>query len=231
MRHRMRPALAAVIFSPLVLALPSASLGDGPAPAPAPSPSPSLLLPESRLGFQIAPLLLLSRPDLRADVGLDARQSAEVERAIAGLYARAAVLRGRSDPAAIEARKAIDRAMQGWLESHLTDAQRSRLAQLDLQWEGDSVVVRRPMVAESLSLTPQQREVLGRAVADHRRKLLSGTLQPGDEERLAHQVFDVLSPDQRRRYLAMRGRPMQLAPTMADAGGAAARPSPLPPPR
>jgi hypothetical protein len=50
---------------------------------------------------------LLSRADLRADVGLDARQTAEAERAIADLYARAVAVRGKSGPEAIAARKAV----------------------------------------------------------------------------------------------------------------------------
>ena len=54
-------------------------------------------LPDERLGFRTAPLLLLSRPDVRADVGLNPKQTVEAEKAVADLFVRATALRGQRD--------------------------------------------------------------------------------------------------------------------------------------
>src|SRR3954452_22377914 len=90
-------------------------------------------LPDSRLGYRTAPLLLLSRPDIRADLGLNADQAASAQKAIRSMYLQAAALKGRPNTeATIRARRAIDEQMQGWLDSRLTPEQKARLIQIDL---------------------------------------------------------------------------------------------------
>ena len=206
MRHGVRPILAAVFLCLTAAAWPRASFGDGP-------PLPSL--PDSRLGIRTAPLLLLSRADLRADVGLDARQTAEAERAIADLYARAVAVRGKAGPEAIAARKAIDEAQRRWLDAHLSEAQRIRLIQVDLQWEGPSALISRPVIADALSLTRAQREALGRAVAECQRKRDAGIFQRSDEYQLTKQALAILNEEQQLRWKAMLGHRMRLASQLA----------------
>jgi hypothetical protein len=204
MRQGVRPTLASVLFFLMAPAWASAGSGDGQSP-------PSLpLVPDSLIGDRIAPLLLLSRADIRADVGLDPRQTAELERAIAEHHARAAALRGKSGSSAVAARREIDESMQRWIDAHLSEAQRVRLIQIELWWEGPSALVTRPIVADTLSLTHAQRQTLGGAVNEYRQKRRSGTLRPEDVEHLAKLSFDILNEEQRLRYNEMRGRPIKL---------------------
>jgi hypothetical protein len=164
-------------------------------------------LPDSRLGIRTAPLLLLGRPDVKADVGLDGRLAAEAERAAAELSARAAALRDQADADVIAGRRAIDEAQQRWLETQLSDAQRSRLLQVDLQWEGPSALTSRPMVADALGLTARQRQRLAQAVAERDRRRLQGMPLAQRERLLAEEALRVLTDPQKDRWKAMLGRP------------------------
>ena len=74
MRHGSTPfaVCAAVVLLSLI-----------PARAPGADEPP---LPDSRLGVRTAPLLLLSRPDVRADLGLNSEQTLSAQRTITALY-------------------------------------------------------------------------------------------------------------------------------------------------
>ena len=158
MRDGARRALAALLMLLSVAAIPGSSLGDD---AP---------LPDSRLGIRTVPLLLLSRPDVRADLGLNPAQTAEARRAISELHAKAAALRGKTGAEAIAARRAIDEEQRRRLEAMLSPQQQDRLIQIDLQWEGPSALISRKMVAESLNLDDRQRATLAQAVSDRDRR-------------------------------------------------------------
>ena len=190
-----------------------AGLGTSARPASGDEPA----YPASRLGFRTAPLLLLSRSDVRADLRLDANQAASADRAITDLWTRAAALRGKTGPEAIAARRSIDEAQRAWIEGRLSDAQRRRLTQIDLQWEGASALISRPIVAEGLGLTPDQRSTLDHAVADRDRRRSPGRTRTEDERALARQAFDLLTPDQRDRWKAMLGEPF--VPQVAGVSG------------
>ena len=165
-------------------------------------------LPNARLGTPTAPLLLLSRADVRADLRLDAEQSAEAARFIADLHDRALALRGRLDAEAKAARGEVDAASLRWLSEHLADPQRTRLAQLDLQWEGPSALVSRPIVAETLRLSIDQRTALKRAVDSRNSRRNGGPPIPGDEARLTETALGLLNPEQREHWHAMLGAPL-----------------------
>src|SRR4051794_37060510 len=108
MRHGSTPRLAVLVIVLLGLALlPAASGGEPP-------------LPDSRLGVRTAPLLLLSRPDVRADLGLTSEQALSAERTITELYVQASTLKGKPDAEVLAARRAIDEAQRRWLENQLT---------------------------------------------------------------------------------------------------------------
>jgi hypothetical protein len=171
--------------------------GAGAIPAQAPPQRQATIppLPDERLGVRTAPLLLLSRVDVRSDLALDDQQTADAMRAIADLHARAAALRGRPNSEVIEARKVVDEAQQAWIAANLTIAQRDRLVQIDLQWEGPSAVVSRPVVADTLALSAEQRAAIKKAIAEKR-----------DEKTLTLAVLALLSPVQRERWKAMLGR-------------------------
>jgi hypothetical protein len=160
---------------------------------------------EGRVGTPIAPILLLVRSDVRAELRLDETQAADLERAIADLQAKAMPLRGRNDAESNRARAEIDRASRRWLVEHLSDAQQTRLAQLDLQWEGPSALLTRPIVAESIRLSDDQRARLGRAIDERNTKRKGGPAVATDEVALFRATLAILTDDQKANWRAMLG--------------------------
>ena len=77
-------------------------------------------LPNERLGQSTAPLLLLSRSDVRLDLRLSEAQSQKAEQAIVALYTRAQGLKGKKGAAADSARKTIDQDQVLWIDKNLT---------------------------------------------------------------------------------------------------------------
>jgi hypothetical protein len=165
------------------------------------------LLPDSRLGMRIAPMLLLSRPDVQADLKLSPELAAAADHEIRELRSRAGELKGKSDADTISARRQIDDAQQRWLTTNLSAEQRARLHQIDLQWEGPTALVSRPSIANALSLTETQRQGLAEAVTRRDSLRTQGKLRPQDEADLARAAINVLSDQQKSRWKAMMGRP------------------------
>lgn len=153
-------------------------------------------LPDSRLGVRTAPILLLSRADVQADLKLSGEQILSARRAIADLHARAAALRGRPDAEVVASRRLIDEAQQRWLDQQLSEPQRHRLLQIDLQWEGPMALVSRPWLAEQLALTAEQRAAIGR--------LLSPS-QGAPAHPPAEAILQALQPEQRQQWLTTLG--------------------------
>jgi hypothetical protein len=212
MCHGQTRLPAPTYFGALLAALLTAAMG--PAFALAGEPE----YPASRLGVQTAPILLLSRADVKAELTLTPEQAASAERTITDLYVRAASLHGKRGPEAVAARRAIDQAMQQWIETQLTAAQRTRLVQLDLQWEGTAALVTRPIMADSLGLTQTQRQALEEAVKERDGKRSRGQYGPPDERKLAANALKVvLTPEQSTRWLAMLGQPFTFTPEVAAA--------------
>ncbi len=163
-------------------------------------------LPDSRLGHRTAPLLLLSRPDVRADLGLDPAQTAAAERAIGAIYPQANALRKKPNTEdTIRARRSIDHAMQDWIETHLSEAQQERLIEIDLQWEGPSALVSRAIVREALNLSVEQIKLIQEAIK--RRDLARTEGHVDAETMLAETSLASLSPSQRDGWRRMMGKP------------------------
>jgi hypothetical protein len=169
------------------------------------------VLPDSRLGVRTAPILLLTRPDVQADLKLSTEQVHSSRRVIDGLYEQASKLKGRPDGEVIAARRLVDEEQQRWLESQLTDPQRARLLQLDLQWEGPSAVVSRTWVSNWIGLGPDQVKAISEAVAVHRQAHPVGGAS-ADEKALAERVMAVLNADQRERWRGLLGPPFVVRP-------------------
>ena len=91
MRHGMTMAPAGLI---LVLALMAA----GPE-----NPTSEIAMPDGRFGCRTAPILLLTRPDVQAELQLEPRQISGAKGAIARLRERAAGLKGKDGSAAVAA--------------------------------------------------------------------------------------------------------------------------------
>ncbi len=162
-------------------------------------------LPDESKGFRVAPLLLLSRPDVRDDLRCTPELAAEADRAIADFHGQAAGLKGRSDAAARLERRTIDERQWMWIELHLDDAQRDRLGQLDLRWEGPAAIITRPAVAEALSLSDAQKADLARLIAE--RNADRARDAAGAEGRFEPRAVAVLDPGQKLRWDRMIGRP------------------------
>lgn len=164
-------------------------------------------LPDERLGVRTAPLLLLSRPDVCADLDLNPNQRDDAEAAITDLYVRAAALRGKAGEPAVAGRKQIDEAQRAWFEGHLTPDQLIRLVQIDLQWEGPSALLSRPIVADTLRLSAEQRAALTQAVAGRDAARARGTPPGAADRALAAQALAQLTPEQKARWRVMLGNP------------------------
>jgi hypothetical protein len=164
-------------------------------------------LTSDQLGTRKARLLLLGRGDVRADVGLDEKQAAEARRTLDALYDQAAALRGQKGPEALSRKRAIDQAEDEWLRTHLSEAQRKRLIEIDLQWEGPSALLTRPVVADHLDLTNEQRQHLGEAIAERNRRRSAGGDLRECENQLHRETLRILSKEQSQRWRAMLGAP------------------------
>jgi hypothetical protein len=171
-------------------------------------------LPDSRLGYRQAPLLLLTRADIRTELGLSPEQVASAERALADLYPKVAALKGKG-PEAVPERRVIDEAQESWLATELSEAQRKRFIEIDLQWEGPSALKSRPVVADHLGLTPEQRAQLAGAIAERNRQRGAGGDVFECEKVLMGKVRALLTPEQLARWKAMLGHSFtpQLATT------------------
>jgi hypothetical protein len=163
-------------------------------------------------------LLLLSRPEIQADLKLTPEQAAAADAIIVDLHRRAEGLRGRGDGQdAAASRRSIDEAQQRWLAATLSEEQQSRLLQIDLQWEGPSALVSRPSVIETVGLDAKQVAALkARLVA-----ALRSPDAPRDPLARAHQQLqharEVLTEDQQARWLSLLGRPLTFAAAAAPA--------------
>lgn len=186
-------------------------------------------LSDARLGMRTAPILLLTRPDVQADLDLGPEQVAAVAQTIRTLYTQAEALRGKPDtPEVVAARRAIDQSQSEWIQTRLSVEQQTRLLQIDLQWEGPTALLTRPIVAEVLGLDPAQRRALAEAVTAQRRldSQSAGESRPETVRRLAQSALSILSDEQEQRWKAMLGHPFALRrmggiqdPAVQTAGG------------
>jgi hypothetical protein len=168
-------------------------------------------LPDTRVGIRTAPLLLLSRPDVQADLRLEPVQISGIHDTINGLTRRALALRGKSGPAVMTERRAIDEAQAEWLARNLSGNQLARLRQIELQWEGARAILSRPTVAEYLKLTPEQRQVLVRSISQANLQRSRGASTPQDEQALSDAARRVLSKVQQELWSNLLGTPCQFA--------------------
>lgn len=189
--------------------------------APQPARGDEGPLPDSRLGIRTAPLLLLSRGDVQADLQLSRTQIDAAEAAIKDLYVKAAALRGVAGDQALAGRRAIDAQQREWIETQLSEPQRTRIVQIDLQWEGPTALVSRPAVAEMLELSVEQVGALRKVVAEAAQRRAQQGAKAGEVDgELARQTLATLTDTQRQRWKAMLGRPFQ--PQLSQSGQTAA---------
>jgi hypothetical protein len=170
-------------------------------------------LPDDRLGIRTAPLLLLSRPDVQADLKLDRTQVLAAQNMINELTRRAVALRGKTGSGVIAERRAIDQTQLDWLGKNLTGNQLERLRQIELQWEGPGAMLSRPMVSDYLRLTSEQRQKLARIVSQRAATRAKVSFPPTDHQSLTLQVRSLLSPSQYALWTNLLGTPLRFAAT------------------
>lgn len=175
--------------------------------AKASEPVRTVILPDDRYGTRVAPLLLLTRIDVRENLRLSEGQTDNALRVANQMFLEAGALSGKRGAEFIAARKSIDESSTRWIEANLTSDQQTRLAQIDLQWEGLSALVSRPLVVEALRLTEAQRNAIRAGIdAFH---AISARKTPSAEEKKTSidKVLGVLDPIQSQRWEAILGRP------------------------
>ncbi|MFO0958018.1 MAG: hypothetical protein U0800_11415 [Isosphaeraceae bacterium] len=184
------------------------SIGSGPILAQSPAVSPEeIVLPDAMLGNQVAPMLLLTRPEVRSELGLSTEQTESARKTLADLRAQAQAIRGKgNESAAIARRRLIDEAQTRWLRDNLNSEQALRLGQIDLQWQGPWALSR-TLSAEMLGLSEEQ--------ATRIRRLLSEA--PTAPETI-DRVIAVLTPTQLERWRSLLGKPVAFSKAKADPG-------------
>ena len=205
MRHGSMLATACLLAS---LAIPARAVAGEPT------------VPDCPQGERVNPLVLLVRPDVGSELKLSPERAEAARRLLGQLHDKAAALKGRRDAQALAARRQVDEEMQRWLARELSPEQRSRLYQIELQWEGPAALHTRPTVAQGLGLTDEQRQGIAQAVALRNSLREQGRCQPADQQRMATQILAVLTAEQQRRWQALLG------PALAAPATAAAEPAP-----
>jgi hypothetical protein len=150
-------------------------------------------------------LLLLTRPDVQADLKLEAEQVASLHKAIDELSQRAQALRGKTGSEVVAERRAIDDAQGRWLTANLSEEQISRLGQIDLQWEGTSALISRPGVVEMLKLSPVQVRELTRVISERNAHFFKNGYNPAEESETRRKSLAVLTNPQLQSWNGMLG--------------------------
>jgi hypothetical protein len=166
---------------------------------------------DERFGVRTAPILLLTRPDVQLDLRLDPGQISGAKRTIARLLERGLRLKDQPVGDVEAARRAINAEMTDWLGRQLSDEQLQRLGQIDLQWEGVSAMISRPMVTEYLTLTHEQRRTLARILSERDARRARGLSTTVDEANLWRQALANLSAVQKDKWARLLGQPCRFS--------------------
>ncbi len=199
MRHGLTMAPAGLL---LVLVL----TGAGPNPVPG-----EVTVPDERFGSRMAPILLLTRSDVQTDLSLDPRQIASAKTEIARLIEKARQLMSKNGPAIQDKRQRIDLEMIRWLKATLSEDQRERLLQVNLQWEG-AMAMTRPHIRTHLKLTEPQCLAIDSLVAQLKsRRRERGVLNPVELGQFTAQARAVLTPVQQENWDSLLGPPCRFS--------------------
>lgn len=183
-------------------------------------------LPDERFGVRTAPVLLLSRPDVQAELALSPKQIRQSEKAIRRLWEQAYAVRDQpNDLAGQRVREALNEAQERWISESLSGVQQARLREIERQWEGPSILLTRQDIIKRLGITSTQQRAVTSAISAY-----PYTLEGRDAT--AKAVRDVLGESQRGAWDALWGRsfafksssPAPQDPAVSSAGGVPAKP-------
>ncbi len=179
------------------------------------APGDIVAVTDERFGRPIAPIFLLPRPDVRADLQLNPRQVAGAREMAGRLADRLLAMKNRPEPASRSEMREIDEAMASWLRRELSPVQLDRLSEISLQWEGASALGH-PSVAEYLGLGKPQRQRIHELLVERDRRQAGRALGPGEFDRISREAIAVLSPEQLTRWREMLGPPCQFSIARQD---------------
>jgi hypothetical protein len=168
-------------------------------------------LPDARLGTRTAPLLLLTRHEVQADLKLEPGQISGAQAIIEQLTRRGFALKGKTGAGVISERRAIDEAQTEWLGTNLSGNQLERLRQIDLWWEGPPAMISRPTVADYLKLSPEQRQALARLITEHNTLHSKGAVTLSATEAFHAKALSILTGNQKVLWQNLLGTPCRFA--------------------
>jgi hypothetical protein len=176
-------------------------------------------LPRSRQGNRTVPILLLSRTDIQNELSLSPEVAAAAKTLAGELRRKASALHGKTGAGILMARRAIDDQQTQWLNKNLSQTQLDRLHQIDLQWEGPAAFVSRPIIADYLKLSTQQRREIAHIVADRADRSKQPQTPQISEAAFVQLILTKLSDEQRKQWRSLQGNPFQFQtdPRVEDA--------------
>jgi hypothetical protein len=174
-------------------------------------------LPDDRIGVRTAPILLLSRDDVAADLKLTEEQRQKTWGMIADLGKRAADLKGRNDKDALVLRRQIDQSQLEWLARELTPEQNARLSQIDLQWEGPLSLISRPQVSQAMHLSEEQKAKIRTILVANSDTAANRTADVGRRQNAIRLIFKELDETQQQTWRALVGPDFFAVPRTASA--------------
>jgi hypothetical protein len=160
---------------------------------------------DDRLGTRTAPIILLTRSDIQADLKLDAKQISVCNRAAQALQRQAYLLKGRKDAAATAARRRVDEEMTLLLSKYLSPDQLGRFEQIDLQWEGAAAMRSRPFLDESLNLTPEQKKRVEECISEGNAQRARAGWTYDDHINQTRKAIAILDDRQQRLWIRVLG--------------------------
>lgn len=185
---------------------------------------------DDRLGIRTAPIFLLTRSDIQADLKIEPKLAAACQHVAVSLRHKAAALKGVKIRDMVAARREIDEEMSQWLITNLSPQQLDRLDQIDLQWEGPAAMITRPFYDESVGLAREQREKLTSCLAEARAHRAQAIWTYDDHHELTRKALTILSEKQRHLWVQILGQPCQFK-IGVNTTTPAARVSSVPPPQ
>lgn len=163
-------------------------------------------------------MMLLGREDVQKELNLSQTQKAKLEQMRQEMRQAMQELR---DLPPEQRRERVQELRQKYdPESVLTDAQRKRLRELELQWQGP-IALTDPEVAKQVGLTEEQQAKIRGIVQETFQSLRPQPGQPGGapgarmeefrkaREQAEKKILEVLTPAQREKWQQMLGKPFE----------------------
>ncbi|MER3402832.1 MAG: hypothetical protein C4336_08670 [Armatimonadota bacterium] len=156
--------------------------------------------------------ILLARPDVQKELNLTAQQKAKIDEMQQAM--RRAREELRSLPPDQRRQRMAELRQKNDPTSVLTETQKKRLRELELQWQGPTALMD-PEIAQEVGLTQEQQAKIMGIVQEFRRMRAPSKQggSPGPQaleqarEETEKKILEVLTPAQRQKWDQMLGKP------------------------